>query len=190
MSAILSSERLTLTPLASGDVDMAVEMFTNPAVMKFVGGVMSEADVRRRMSVWTRRGGDGCIGIWCISDGVTGEKYGSGVLLPMPVDDDDTDWTRVIPGAMPEEDVEVGYILKETAWGRGYATEVCRRLLRFAFEATPLAEIVATFDDGHEASRRVLEKSGLSCRGRRRAYGKDSPDWRISRSEWEAAVRR
>ena len=182
------SERLSLTPLAVTDVDVAIEMFTNSAVTQFIGGVMSKADIRREMPVWTKRGGAGCIGIWCISNRVTGEKYGSACLLPMPINEDDTNWDHVISGVMPDGDVEVGYFLKEEAWGKGYATEVCRRLLRFAFEETPLEEIVATFDDEHEASKRVLEKSGLSCRGRRWAYGQDGSDWRISRSEWMAVV--
>ena len=80
------------------------------------------------------------------------------------------------------------FILKEEAWGRGYATKVCLRLLRFAFEETPLEEVVATVDDRHEASKRVLEKSGLTCRGRRRAYAQDCPDWRITRPEWMASI--
>lgn len=186
MSAILLSERLSLRPLAVADVDVAIEMFTDPAVTRFICDVMSEADIRRDMPLWTKRGGDGCIGIWCISDRASGEKYGSGFLLPMPTHEEDTNWDQVRPGAMPEGDVEIGYILKEGAWGKGYATEVCWRLLRLAFEETPLEEIVATLDDDHEASKRVLEKSGLSYRGRRWAYGKDCPDWRITRSEWLA----
>ncbi len=188
MAKTLFSERLTLSPLAVGDVDLAVEMFTDPAVTEFFGGVMNEADIRRDMPVWTKRGGDGCIGIWCISNRETGEKLGTGVLLPIPVDADDTEWERIIPGVMPEGDVEVGYILKQAAWGRGYATEVCRRLLQFAFEETPLQEVVATFEDGHEVSQRVLAKCGLTDRGRRRAYGADQPDWRISRAEWLASA--
>jgi ribosomal-protein-alanine N-acetyltransferase len=188
MNPILLSERLSLTPLAVGDVDVAIEMFTNPAVMTFIDGAMDEADIRREMPLWTKRGGDGCIGIWCISDRETGEKYGTAFLLPMEAEGDDTDWDRVIPGVMPDGDVEIGYFLKEAAWGKGYATEACRRLLRFAFEETPLDEVVATLDDDHEVSKRVLEKSGLSCRGRRVAYGEDCPDWRIGRAQWLALV--
>ncbi|MGI9381515.1 MAG: GNAT family N-acetyltransferase [Methyloligellaceae bacterium] len=188
MSLSLVSERLSLTPLAVGDVDVVIEMFTNPVVTKFIGGVMSEADIRQDIPLWTKRGGDGGIGIWCISNRATGEKYGSVFLLPMPIREDDTDWARVMPGVMPDGDVEIGFNLKETAWGQGHATEACRRLLRFAFEQTPLEEIVATLDDDHVASRRVLEKSGLSHRGRRWAYGQEGPDWRIGRSEWLASV--
>ena len=186
MHTILETERLRLTPLAVSDIDLALEMFTSPAVMKFLGDPVSEDLVREEMALCTKRGGDGCIGIWCISDRATGEKLGSTFLLPIPIDEDDTDWDQVVPGVMPEGDVEVGYFFKEGAWGQGFATEACRRLLRFAFEETPLQEVVATLDDENDASKRVLIKSGLSERGRRQAYGHDSPDWRVSREEWLA----
>ena len=185
MNLDLMTERLRLKPLAQTDVDIAVEMFTDPAVVKYMGNqLMSEDEICKEMAVWMKRGGNGCIGIWCISDLETGEKYGSGFLLPMPVDEDDTDWDLVVPGVMPDCDVEVGYELKRSAWGNGFATEVCRRLLRFAFEETPLQEIVATIDDGNEKSINVLRKSGLSYRGRRKTYGEDSPYFRIKRLEW------
>ena len=188
MRLVLTSERLKLTPVATADVDLAIEMFTDPAVTRFIGGVMSEEDIRREMPIWTKRGGDGCIGIWCVANAASGEKLGSSCLLPIAMQEDDTDWDLVVPGVMPERDVEVGYFLKRSAWGKGYATEVCRRLLRFAFEETPLQEVVATFEDGNEASQRVLSKAGLTSRGRRIAYGQDLPDWRISRAEWAASL--
>lgn len=85
---------------------------------------------------------------------------------------------------------EVGWGIVRDAWGRGYATEACHRLLRFAFEETPLTEVVATFDDANAASRRVLEKVGLTCRGRRWAYAQDSPDWHMTRVAWMRAQER
>ncbi len=185
MNLDLMTERLLLKPLDQTDVDTAVEMFTDPAVIKYMGNqLMSEDEICKEMAIWMKRGGNGCIGIWSISDLETAEKYGSGYLLPMPIDEDDTDWDLVVPGVMPDCDVEVGYALKRSAWGNGFATEVCRRLLRFAFEETPLQEIVATIDDGNEKSINVLRKSGLSYQGRRKAYGEDSPGFRINRSEW------
>ena len=71
MSRVLVTERLRLTPLAVTDVDVALEMFTNPAVTRFICDVMTEAEIRRDMPVWTKRGGDGCVGIWCVSNRVT-----------------------------------------------------------------------------------------------------------------------
>lgn len=185
MTLVLTTERLRLTPLTFTDVDLAIEMFTDPAVVKFVGNLMVEDEILRKIQVWTKRGGpNGCIGIWCVANRETGEQYGTGALLPIPIVEDDTKWDQIVPGAMPDGEVEVGYILKPSAWGKGYATEICLRLLKFAFEETPLKEVVATLDDENEMSRNVLEKSGFTYHGRRWAYAEDSPDYRISRDEW------
>ena len=145
---------------------------------------MQEDEIRRELPKWTRRGGNGCIGIWCMSESASGEKLGTGALLPMPVEEDDTDFDLVVPGKIPVNDIEVGYFLKRSAWGRGYATEACKRLLQFAFEDSPLTEVVATCDLGNEASRRVLAKSGFVDCGMRRCYAEDGPDFRISREQW------
>ena len=102
----------------------------------------------------------------------------------MPVDEDETDFDLVIPGQMPEGDVEVGYFLKPSAWDKGYATEACKRVLKMAFEDSPLTEVVATFDAANVASRNVLEKAGFVDRGMMRCYGEDGPNFRITRDEW------
>jgi len=184
MNLVLYSERLTFTPYDASDVDLAIEMFTDAEVLKFAGGVMEEDEIRRDMSNWTKRGGNGCIGIWCITDQGSGEKLGSVALLPMPVEEDDTDFSLVIPGRMPDGDVEIGYFLKRSAWGHGYATETSKRLIRMAFEESPLTEVVATFDIGNVASRNVLEKVGFINRGTMRCYGEEGPNYRITRDEW------
>ena len=184
MNLVLTTERLLLTPLCEADVDIAIELWTDPAVVRYVCEPMSEEEVRDDMTNATKRGGNGCIGIWCVSDRLTSEKYGDAYLLPMPIDEDDTDWNLLVPGVMPAGDIEIGYFLKCSAWGRGFATEVCKRLIRFAFEETSLKEVVATLDEGNQNSRNVLEKAGFSYAGRIRAYGKDGPHFRISREEW------
>lgn len=184
MKRVLYSKRLALVPLDETDIDITVEMFTDPKVLRFARGIMSEAEIRQDMQVWTRRGGNGSIGIWCITDRDSGEKLGSAALLPMPVDEDETDFDLVIPGQMPDGDVEVGYFLKPSAWGKGYATEACNRVLKMAFEDSPLTEVVATFDAANVASRNVLEKAGFVDRGIMRCYGEDGPSFRITRDEW------
>ena len=145
---------------------------------------MTEVEIREEMPNSIRRGGNGGIGIWCIADRRTGEKLGDTYLLPMPIDEDDTDFSLVVMGQMPDADIEIGYFLKRSAWGRGYATEVCKRLLQFAFQEVSLNEVVASVEDGNVASKHVLEKSGLLDRGRTRSYGQDSPIYRITRDEW------
>ena len=149
---------------------------------------MTEEEIRQEMPDATKRGGNGGIGIWCVADRSTGEKLGSAYLLPMPIDMDDIDYSLVVMGQMPDADIEVGYFLRRSAWGKGYATEVCKCLLQFAFQEVSLNEVVASVDEDNVASKKVLEKSGLLDRGRTRSYGKDSPIYRITRDEWNQCV--
>ena len=184
MELKLFTERLRLTPLVDDDLDIAVEMYTDPEVVKYVCEALTEAEVREEMPDSVKRGGNGGIGIWCISDLKSDEKLGDTYLLPMPIDEEDTDFSLVVMGQMPDADIEVGYFLKRSAWGRGYATEVCKRMLEFAFQELPIDEVVASVEEENLVSRRVLEKSGLLDRGRTQSYGKESPIYRITRDEW------
>ena len=184
MDNVLTSRRLTLVPFSDSDVDIAIELFADPTVRRFTGGAMKPEAIRAEMGHWVRRGGNGCIGVWCITLTDSGEKLGSVALLPMPIDDKITDWSLLVPDRMPDADIEVGYFLKPAAWGKGIATEACRRVVRCAFEESALDEIFATFDPGNTASRRVLLKAGFTDRGTRRSYGEDGPDFRITREEW------
>lgn len=184
MNLVLTTERLLITPLSEADVDIAIELWTDPAVVRYVCDPATEDEIREEMAITTKRGGNGCIGIWRISDRMTFEKYGSAYLLPMPADGDDIDWDLLDPAAMPDGDIEIGYFLKPSAWGNGFATEICKRLTRFVFEETLLNELVASVDQGNQKSSKVLEKSGFRHGGTIRAWGKDGPHYRISRDQW------
>lgn len=103
----------------------------------------------------------------------------------MPILEDDTNWDLVQGEAIPNCEIEIGYILKETAWGKGYATEACKRLLKFAFEQSPLTEVVAVIDEENSASQNVLLKSGLRSVGLMAAYAEQCPGFRITKEQWE-----
>ena len=153
-------------------------------VVRYICDVPTEAEVRQEMPDTTRRGGNGCIGIWCIADRRTGDKLGSTYLLPMPTEEDDVDYDLIVMGQTPDADIEVGYFLKRSAWGQGYATEVCKRMLQFAFQEASLNEVVASVDANNVASKNVLEKSGFRYLRRARCWGKDGPLYKISCDEW------
>jgi ribosomal-protein-alanine N-acetyltransferase len=180
----LETDRLFLRPLVEDDWDMVLETFTDPEVMKFVAEVSNEETLAEGMKTYIRRGAGGRIGVWCVLQRETGEKLGTSILLPLPIEEDDTDWSLLQEDRYPDADIEVGYILKRSAWGSGYATEACCRLVQFAFEETELDEIVAVTDPRNAASQKVLRKSGLRDEGSRRAYADECPAFRISRQQW------
>lgn len=184
MNLELTSDRLLLRPLEGNDIDICLEMFTDAEVLKYAHGAQTEAEIRSEMPNWIKRGGDGSIGVWCICDRGNGEKLGTVALLPIPNDENGTDFSLVIPGTMPNGDVEIGYFFKRSAWGRGYATEACGRILQLAFEDSPLAEVVATFEEENFASKNVLKKAGFTDHGTMKSYGEEGPIYRIARDEW------
>lgn len=57
--------------------------------------------------------------------------------------------------------VEIGWRLARPFWGRGYATEAAREVLRFAFDVAGLDEVVSFTSVGHARSRAVMERVGL-----------------------------
>lgn len=65
--------------------------------------------------------------------------------------------------ATPSEryDIELGYLLAPTAWGKGIATEAVRALLDAVFALTPAITVFANARVINLASRRVLEKCGF-----------------------------
>ena len=184
MNLDLMSERLLLRPLAEGDLDVEIEMGTDAEVMKYVGELDTEELLVHQMPKFIRRCAGGCIGVWCVIERSTNEKLGTAILLPLPIEEDDTNWDLVVGDDFPDCEIEIGYMLKRSAWGKGYATEATKRLLKFAFEVTPLEQLVATIDPENTASRRVLEKCGLICEGIRRAYAVECPGFRITRQQW------
>lgn len=87
---------------------------------------------------------------------------------------------------------ELGYWIGRPYWGRGYATEAGRAVLRHAFETMGLRRVYATHFAKNPASGRVLEKLGMRREGVMRGYvvkwGEvlDGVIMAILREDWDA----
>ncbi len=65
----------------------------------------------------------------------------------------------------------LGYNLLPAYWGRGYATEITKALVRYLFETIQVERIEALAANNNIASKRVLENSGFICEGLLRNFG-------------------
>ena len=87
---------------------------------------------------------------------------------------------------------ELGYWLGVPYWGKGYATEAAREMVRYGFEDLQLNRIFASHFDHNPASGRILTKIGMRHEGcQRQQYRKwdqfvNSELYGILRQEWEA----
>jgi RimJ/RimL family protein N-acetyltransferase len=75
---------------------------------------------------------------------------------------------------------ELGWVFDPVQWGRGYATEATRVLMRFGFDDLGLHRIAATCHPDNAASARVLEKAGMTFEGRLRGHMRVRGGWRDS----------
>lgn len=57
--------------------------------------------------------------------------------------------------------IEIGYWYRQSAQGKGFATEGTKALIRYAFDALEAKKIVIVCSKGNDASKRVIEKSGF-----------------------------
>jgi RimJ/RimL family protein N-acetyltransferase len=86
----------------------------------------------------------------------------------------------------------LGYALNPTCWGKGFATEAAAAIVDAAFSLTAVAEIDASVRLENVASRRVLEKIGMTfvSRGRQGAPARgglvESVRFLLSRADWRA----
>ncbi len=71
-------------------------------------------------------------------------------------------WFHLRPVVGHPEWLDLGYRLRREVWGRGYASEGAAALIQRAFGALGAQRVVAHALEANAASRRVLEKVGLS----------------------------
>lgn len=71
-----------------------------------------------------------------------------------------------IIGSRPQANrCEVGYNLLPDYWGNGYATEIVKEIIKYAYDVNKYERIEAIALEVNTASSRVLEKSGLKKEG-------------------------
>lgn len=64
-----------------------------------------------------------------------------------------------------EHGIEVGYVLRRSAWNNGYMTEALRAVADWALDQPDVFRVWAHVDTDNVASQRVLEKAGFTAEG-------------------------
>jgi RimJ/RimL family protein N-acetyltransferase len=152
MQVFLETERLLLRRFTEDDVDNLCELDGDPAVMRFINGgaptpreVIQNETLPRFLSYYERFAG---FGFWAAIEKSSGEFLG---------------WFHFrSPEGSPPDEIELGYRLRTSAWGKGYATEGSRALIRKGFIEQGVRRVVASTYQDNIGSQRVMQKSGLT----------------------------
>lgn len=122
---------------------------------------------------------------WIAYDRVSGEVVGRGGLSRTPVDDDwgqlyaflpAEPWVRVAhevrhPFVAHANWLEIGWALRRDFWGRGYASELGRAGLAFAFDVLGVQAVVSCTVRHNVRSRAVMQRIGMRYAGEIRSRG-------------------
>ena len=122
---------------------------------------------------------------WIAYDRVSGELIGRGGLSRTPADEDWAQiyaflpaqpWVRVAyetrrPFTAHANWVEIGWALRRDFWGRGYASEIGRAGLAFAFDVLGMQAVVSCTVRHNVRSRAVMERIGMQYAGEIRSRG-------------------
>ena len=70
---------------------------------------------------------------------------------------------------LPNNTAEVGYVINPRYWNMGIATEAVGTVIGFLFDKLGFNRVEARYMTGNDASRRVMEKCGMTFEGVRRS---------------------
>jgi len=178
---MIETERLRLRNWTMDDAAPFIRHTNTPAVMRWLGGVKRpdelESTIRDRLIVWQETRGHT---FWAV------ERTSDAALLGfcgLKIADD--------PGSPVEGMLEIGWRLRQDAWGQGYAKEAATASLDFAFDALAAPQAVALTVAGNRASWGLMERLGMR---RRPDLDYQGPAWAegivivysIGRDEWRA----
>lgn len=161
----LRSERLLLRRWTAdgADVDFVFDMYSRWDVQRYIGRIpqvmADRAEAQERVERWAavESGVADIPGILAITDTVTGARFGSVLLKPLPA-------SGPVDPLVPSGETEVGWHLHPDAWGHGYASEAATRLLQEAW-ACGLERVLAVTHPENAASQAVARRIGMHDRG-------------------------
>ena len=174
---IIETDRPQLCPFQLSDVTAYSELiYSNPDVMRYLGASGTVPDrpleaaqntIIKLNSVWENQS----FGGWAMEERNSGAFMGHAGL-----------------GFIGDTNViEIAYALGKPFWGKGYATEIARVVLRYGFETAELDEIVGVAFEQNTASLRVLEKIGMRKIGLTDMYyGVELVSFKLTQTDYNA----
>ena len=171
---VLETPRLILRKLTPEDFRDACKLLQNPRVMYAYEGAFSDEEVRAWMDKMFRRYRENGFALWAAIDKTDGEVIGQCGITMQEVEG------RWVP--------EVGYLLREEYWHRGFATEAARACKAYAFEKLGFPEVYSIIRDINLPSQRVALRNEMRewLRTTRHYKGIDMPHI-VYRAERESA---
>ena len=150
---IAETERLRLREWGEGDSDLFYEAMNRPAVMRWLGGVQDRATWDAALERLNGFQHDFGHTFWLVERRSDGELLGFCGLKRVNAE------ASTMTGQF-----EIGWRLRESAWGQGIAKEAAIATLDLAFGRFEAPHVVALTVAGNRGSWGLMERLGMSRR--------------------------
>lgn len=161
MKIFLETPRLILRQLTKEDTDNLVALDSDPNVMRFInGGVASTySEITKTFlpDVLSYYDEFDNLGFWAIVEKYSQEFIGWVVLRP-----ESRFRLAKILNVAESDALELGYRLRRESWGKGYATEVSKAIIKQAFDRDKYNKVIAWALPQNTASIGVMKKIGMT----------------------------
>jgi RimJ/RimL family protein N-acetyltransferase len=146
VSHVLTTERLVLRPVTTGDHAVLLAHWTAPDVREFLfdGEILSPATISQVIDDSERDFAAAGYGLWLVFEREASALAGTAGLRPLE-----------------DLGIEILYSLAAQARGKGYATEAAGAVLDYALGVLGLPEVLAEIDAGNQASAAVVARLGM-----------------------------
>lgn len=166
---MLETERLILRKFNQTDVDAVYAMRSDADLMRFIRDPQTNrAEAESWINLVSSRWETEKIGFCAVVEKRSGKFAGWCGLWRLKETDE----------------IEVGYALVKEFRGKGYASEASEAFLKYGFEELNLKEIVAVARAENRASRRVMERLGMSYDYTGKFYNSDLVHYSITKEEF------
>jgi [ribosomal protein S5]-alanine N-acetyltransferase len=169
----LKSSRLGFRCWSMEDLPLAVGLWGDIEVTRFLGGPFNNEQILRKLETEITRMEAHNIQYWPIFLLSNGDHVGCCGLRPYKLEEG-------IP--------ELGYHLRPKYWGQGFAVEASQAVIRLGFETFGAKALFAGHYPENHVSRKVLEKLGFRYTHHEiyKPTGVNNPSYLLSCSEWES----
>lgn len=177
--ALRNTPRLRLEPISRHHAADYYRVFQDDAIASWYAGKLSRAAAHQAVQEAEQRWQHIGFHKWLVYEQTSGTVVGRAGLSALPLDYaqgairaclPDKPWADEAMGIAGETACarrwcEIGWALRGAFWGKGYAREVGRYSLQFAFDALDMQAVVSFTERHNQRSRAVMERIGMHYAG-------------------------
>ncbi|MCF2946432.1 GNAT family N-acetyltransferase [Paenibacillus tarimensis] len=145
---MIETERLIFRRYSSDDLDLLLEMTSNPDIMKFIrhGNPWTQEETIESLNRYIGWNNEG-IGLHLAFNKQDGKLVGHSGLIPQTIED--------------INELEVGYWVVKDEWGKGYGFEQAKAWKEYGLMNLEHTRLISLIQNGNIGSMRVAEKNGM-----------------------------